>query len=327
MAMLLAEPHDLDDWADLSQYTHQPLLCAGQWTGGLLVQASAPPRAADAWTALAGAMAMALAGVQSRSCAVRLSEHLAGASQVLAATGDALAQAKTLAAVAEMAAGAAHELNNPLAVISGRAQLMAGRAGSEDERRAWELITEQAQRISDIISELMEFASPAEPSPQEIDARDLLTSAAGTFAAGDHAQARTARVDIDVGPDVPALWADRRQVQTVLAELIRNAATAVQPSGQIRLRAQGQAGQVLLTVEDRGGGMDERTLANAFTPFFSSQRAGRRRGLGLARSRRYVEINGGSIRISSQPGRGTSVLVLLPAATNAQERTSAHDQP
>jgi len=319
-----AEEHDA--WADLSAHTHLPLLCAGRWIGGAFLPAPRRSKLSDATSeqlcaAVAGAMALALAIVQGRCRAITLSEQLTGASQVLAATQQALAETKTLAAVGEMAAGAAHELNNPLAVISGRAQLMRSKARTAEQRKTWQLIAEQSERMSSIITEMMEFACPPEANAVQIDPEELLGRAAGAFGSSDHPQASALNVDIQVEPDTPAILADPAQIEAVILELITNAANAAEPAPQVSVK--GRAGEldrtVLLTVADSGPGMDAETLARVFTPFFSAQQAGRRRGLGLAKARRYVESNGGKLWIRSQAGRGTAVYVQLPAARGGRK--------
>ena len=98
--------------------------------------------------------------------------------------------------------------------------------------------------------------------------------------------------------------------------MIANAAAASAGEAQARIRLAGMTDSLddapVVTVSDSGGGMDPQTLARAFTPFFSDQPAGRRRGLGLSRARRHVENNGGRIRIDTRPGEGTTVYVQLP---------------
>jgi len=178
------------------------------------------------------------------------------------------------------------------------------------------LIADQAQRISDIITELMDFARPPEPQVEVFDPDELLREVAEEFSSAEPAQAEPVRVDINVGEDAPPVRADRRQIRQVLLELMTNAANARHSGLEIRLGCGydeiGEA--ILLTVEDNGPGMSEKTMARAFTPFFSSQQAGRRPGLGLPRAKRYVENSGGRIWIQSRLGEGTTVFVrLLPA--------------
>jgi len=311
LSALLVNAREWTDWLPAAASAHQPLSFAGQWIGGILYPADPADQAPRE---LAAALGMALGIVQQRCRAAALSEELARASQRLADAQDGLADAKTLAAVEDIATGAAHELNNPLAVVSGRAQMMRKRARTDKQRDAWGTIAEQAQRISDILSELMEFARPAQPETTQFDAAELLTAAAEAFAASDHPQAKASHVDIEVDEDVPAIRADREQIDMVIAELIANAANAAGPAAHIRLTAAGDEARdaVLLTVADDGPGMDAATLARACTPFFSAQPAGRRRGLGLPKAKRYVENNAGRMWIDSRPGQGTTVSIRLP---------------
>ncbi len=316
LAALLADPQALAGWLVPERFTHKALVCAGRWIGGVFAPADAPAAGEQAIDGVASSVALALAIAQGRARAVRLSEQLAGASQVLAETQDALAEAKTLAAVGAMAAGAAHELNNPLAVISGRAQLMRDRAATDADGNAWRLIAEQAQRISDILSELMELASPPEPRPQHVSVVELLEQAAKSFAESDHPQAGAAEVDITVEGDPPPVRVDPAQLCRALRELIANGTAAAAGRPRVRLAARYDEldDAVLVTVTDNGPGMDARTAENAFTPFFSVQQAGRRTGMGLPRARRYVEINGGRIWLRRPEGEGTTVCLRLPAA-------------
>jgi signal transduction histidine kinase len=313
-APLLAEGDEWAPWPELEGLVHQGLWFAGRRLGGVLYDPAGPGGAdVGAGAALAPAMAMALALVQQRCRAAALSEELAGASRRLADSQQALAEARTLEAVGDLAAGAAHELNNPLAVVSGRAQLMRDRAVGEEERKVWQTIVEQANRVSDIISDLMEFASPRRPRPAVVEPAALLRSAAEAFANSAHPQAGRSKVDIEVGEGTGELWADVEQIRSVLVELISNAAAAA-ADPHIRLKAQlEESGRnVLLTVRDNGPGMDAAVAMRVYTPFFSAHSAGRRRGLGLPKAKRHVEINGGRMRIVTRPGDGTTVFVQLP---------------
>ncbi len=315
LAGLLDEPEAINDWVDPSACVHWPLVCVGKWIGGLF-HSAAGWGATEEDRVIGDSLATTLAAALERSRAMKLSEQFAGASQLLAHNREALAEQKALAAVGEMAAGAAHELNNPLAVVSGRAQQMCKKARSEKSRKTWQLIADQAQQISDIISALMEFASPPSPKPTRVNVFELLQSAREAFSSSDHPQAASAGVDIAVGDDVPDVWVDREQLQAVIVELLTNAANAAEAGVNVRLIAEVDETDdaVLLTVADDGPGMDAATLARAFTPFFSAQRAGRRRGLGLSRAKRTVESNGGRMWIRSRPAEGTTVTIRLPAA-------------
>jgi signal transduction histidine kinase len=218
-----------------------------------------------------------------------------------------------LDAIAAMAAGAAHELNNPLTVIAGRAQLMKEKSTDPADRRTWELIDQQANRISDIISDLMAFSSPAPPTPEAIDPLELFNSTISFFSSANHPNASHARFDKEVDTS-HVLWGDRAQIHAAMVKLVDNALHAARTRPDIRLRATAaEDDQLLLQVIDRGVGMDAQTLQKAFTPFFSAQRAGRRRGLGLPLAWRYVVNNHGRLWIESQVAVGTTANILLAA--------------
>jgi putative nucleotidyltransferase with HDIG domain len=332
VSALLADPNDLGEWLELSACRHRALISAGRWTGGLFYPREDPHDVAgeegvEIAQAVASAAAVALAIVQGRAKAMLLSEQLAGASQVLADNQEAIAEARTMAALGELAAGAAHELNNPLAVVSGRAQVMGKKAASDEERKVWQLISDQAKRISDVLSELMDFASCRREEPAAIDVSELLREAANEFSSSNHPQAAAAKVDTTTEAYIPPVLAGRRQIRDALVELIKNGAAAGAPHPHIHLAAQYDetSDRVLLTVTDNGAGMDERTAAKAFTPFFSAQRAGRRLGMGLPKARRYVEISGGKIWIRSRVGEGTTVYVRLTPARERAEKSELPD--
>ena len=299
---------------------HLLLMDGGLHVGGIILPMG-PAASGGSLRLLAPHFVSLFREVSRRLAAKDMEEKLVAVSGRMAAQQESLAAARAMSAIAEMAAGAAHEMNNPLAVISGRAQLMRQKAEDEAQRKVWQTITDQAQQISNIITELMEFASPAQPIPERVPVADLLESArdsscqaGGEGKSSGNAQAALQAVDIEVADRALAVFADPRQAKDVLVELLRNAAAA--GAEKISMSARQHNAQVLLTVTDDGQGMAPETLAKAFTPFFSHQRAGRRRGMGLSWARRYVELNGGRISIRSTPGEGTTVSVRLPAGGN-----------
>ena len=149
-----------------------------------------------------------------------------------------------------------------------------------------------------------------------MDVAELLEPTSKRRPGAAQSKAKAARVDIQVEPGCPSVRVDASQIRGVLAELVDNAAQAAGKRVNVRLVAgpQGGSEHVLIRVVDDGPGMDEETLAMAFTPFFSHRPAGRGRGLGLARAKRTVPANGGRIWIDSRPGKGTTVFLELPQA-------------
>ncbi len=265
-------------------------------------------------TAISGGWGLALRMAQIREEARTLAEQLAETNRKLHSAQDEIHKSKMMISVGEMAAGAAHEMNNPLAVISGRSQLLASQLTDPKHKHAASLIADQAGRLSDIITELMEFAQPVPARPAEIDLAELVDRA--VHEAKQHSEIADRKMEITMG-DVPPVVVDAEQVGMALAAIIENAIHATDvKTGQISVHAayDQYSQRVVLTIADNGCGMDERTLKHAFDPFFSSRPAGRRRGMGLAKAMRWMESSGGSIRLESRPNQGTRSIILLPAA-------------
>lgn len=267
--------------------------------------------------ALAGGWSLALRTAQIREEARTLSEQLAEANRQLQTAQNEILRSKMMISIGEMAAGAAHEMNNPLAVISGRSQLLSMQLTDPKQKAAAHLIHEQSHRLSEIITELMDFAKPVPARPIECDPAELIDRA--LHEAKQHTDPADRTIEVTMG-DVPAVTADPHQVVAALTEVIDNALLATDAQqGQITIHAAHDpySSRVAITIADNGCGMDEMTLKRAFDPFFSSKPAGRRRGMGLAKALRWVESSGGSIRLESRPNQGTRTLILLSAVSPA----------
>jgi putative nucleotidyltransferase with HDIG domain len=269
-------------------------------------------------TALASGWSLALRTTQIREEARTLSEQLAEANRQLQTAQGEILRSRTVITVGEMAAGAAHEMNNPLAVISGRSQLLASILSDAKEKAMAHLIHEQSQRLSDIITELMDFAKPVPPQVADSDLPEIVQKALHEAKQRCDGTDRTIEVTF---ADVPPVVVDAKQVTAAIAEVVINAIQATDyKKGLIHVHGgfDPYSQKVVLTVEDNGCGMDETALRRAFDPFFSSKPAGRRRGMGLPKALRWIESSGGSIRLESRQGQGqgTRAIVLLPASKN-----------
>jgi putative nucleotidyltransferase with HDIG domain len=274
-------------------------------------------------SALANGWSLALRTTQIREEARQLAEQLADANRQLQSAHNEILRTKTVITVGEMAAGAAHEMNNPLAVISGRSQLLAAQLEDPKLKASAHLIYDQSHRLSQIITELMDFAKPVPAQPIDIDPAELVDRA--LHEAKLHADPADRTIEVTFG-DVPQVHVDRDQVKSALMEVIDNALQATdEKTGQITIHGgyDPYSTRVVITVSDNGCGMEEQTLKRAFDPFFSAKQAGRRRGMGLSKALRWVEASGGSIKLESRPTRGTKALVLLPAIEAQAQATSA----
>lgn len=219
-------------------------------------------------------------------------------------------ETEKLAAMAEFAAGAGHEINNPLTVIAGRAQLYLRDENDPERRRALALISAQAMRIHEMIADLMLFARPPEPEPEPLDAVELLDRVIEESLPDAAAREITLRRTGGEGP-IP-LTADPTQLTVALRALCRNAMEAMGGEGTIELEAEQRGAEVLLRVADDGPGISPEERRHIFDPYYSARQAGRGLGLGLSKAWRIVTNHGGRIDVESEPGEGAVFTITLP---------------
>lgn len=278
-------------------------------------------------SAMGAGWALALRTAQIREEARALAEQLAEANRRLQSAQDEILHSRMMKTIGEMAAGAAHEMNNPLAVISGRSQLLATQLSDPKHKAMAHLIHDQSHRLSEIITELMDFAKPVPPKREESDLADLVGRALHDAKQHTDPADRTIELTMD---DVPPVMVDPRQVSAALTEVLDNALSATDPStGHVAIHAafDPYSSRVALTITDNGCGMDEETVKRAFDPFFSNKPAGRRRGLGLPKAMRWLESSGGSMRLESRPKQGTRTLILLPTVNGKISLTPSPGTP
>ena len=240
---------------------------------------------------------------------------------ILTHTKDAqgsLVAAETMSNLAELAAGVAHELNNPLAVISGRSQLLSNSETDQGKKEALELIFHKAQDAADIAGELMNFARPAQPQPETVSPLVLLNNAFKlTTDKGEIAHIPAQLENIDNLKDA---YVDIRQTATALSNIISNALESYdQGSGPLKIVGAfvPASNQARFDIIDSGCGMSNEVLQKASLPFYSAAPAGRGRGMGLAIAYRLIRLNNGNISITSVPQKGTTVTVLLPCVNKS----------
>jgi signal transduction histidine kinase len=219
----------------------------------------------------------------------------------------------SLNALVEMAAGAAHELNNPLSVISGQAQLLNETETEQGKKQLLKQIQDNAGKISRIIEELMSFARPQEPRPVETNVKQILDEAVQLTS--QKTGVEHINVQIEVAEDIKSVFVDSAQIVSAIANVFSNAIESYTGSlGPVKVTAvAAESGNfVKLQISDLGCGMDAETLEKATQPFFSAKPAGRKQGMGLAYTQRVIRLNKGWLRIISRPGGGTTVTVMLP---------------
>ena len=264
--------------------------------------------------ALSSSIGLAVSTAHARLESESMSDELLDLNRRLREAQVGLVRARSISMIAEMAAGAAHELNNPLSVISGRAQMLLQGCEDEDSRRALQVITEKTHEASGIVTDLMQFAKPCAPQPISQQLGHILESHCQRWRAGSSLGEQGLTLSLaDAGVVV---YADPAQLEQILEAVVANAIEAGKgESLRVKVNSPSRLSDetVRIVIEDNGAGMSPDVSEHAFDPFFSSGAAGRGRGLGLARAYRLAEINGGTLWLESTPNVGTTVTIELPA--------------
>jgi signal transduction histidine kinase/HD-like signal output (HDOD) protein len=246
-----------------------------------------------------------------KRCEAR-SERLSEVMRSMQDMNDKLLKTQRLAAVGQLAAGAAHEINNPLAIISARAQLMEMREPDPAKKKGLRQMVEQIERISAILGSLMDFARPASPRMEAMNPRDVMDRVLGLTEGGLASQGVEVRRDYRQVPDIKA---DPRQMEQVLLNLVLNAQHAMEGQGGVLAAGISYApanDAVSFTVADTGQGIPAENLEKIFDPFFTTKGEGKGTGLGLSTAYGIIQAHKGRIGVESVPGRGATFTVVLP---------------
>ncbi|MBA4039952.1 MAG: hypothetical protein C0468_06470 [Planctomyces sp.] len=319
--------------------THDPAAPIGP--AGVLVYLADHARALDqdpaTTTPIARAWGLALQLAAQHDGARRLAEQLAGTGRALSEAQSQLAEQQSMSRLSELTAGAAHELNNPLTIISGRAQILISRLTDAKLRQAAAHIAAAAGWMSDLITRLHLIAKPPQCAPARIDLRQLLESIARQAmskppsalpadptprAPNERAPLTPVRVALE--PGVSFISADPALFPRALQELVTNALQSNPKTGvTISARAGPEEDELTIRVRDDGAGMSPHALRHAFDPFFSEKPAGRRPGLGLALTRRLIALHHGHIVLDSAPDRGTTATITLRGSWKVEPEHAA----
>jgi signal transduction histidine kinase len=237
----------------------------------------------------------------------------------------ALLESRKLAAMSALAAGVAHEINNPLTGVIGITQILLSRtkkrSGAEAEADLLKSVEREALRVRDIVSKMLLLSESREAGGHtELRALDWVRDAIGERKAA--LAAAGISLHEELAADLPVMIGDHAQLVHVLCELIDNASKALRgrPSKNLRIVLDLFDGELLrLRVSDDGRGIAQEHLEQVFEPFFTTKDDWQGQGLGLAVAYRIVEAHRGSIKLESKLGEGTTATVLLPA-----KRRGAH---
>ena len=223
-------------------------------------------------------------------------------------------RAERLASLGTLTAGLAHEIRNPLVSVKTFLQLLPERLNDTEFRTTFlEITTSEVERITRLLSQLLEFARPAEPQLRHEDLGTVIEQM-GLLVRNEAAK-KQITLDWNAPEGLPKVVLDAEQIKQVLLNLLKNAVEATPEGGRVRMevrpvRKAGTLQQVQVEVSDSGSGIPEEDLEKIFTPFFTTKDTGT--GLGLAIAHRIIEDHGGTMEVTSQVGRGTTFLITLP---------------
>jgi two-component system NtrC family sensor kinase len=222
-----------------------------------------------------------------------------------------LIQSKKLAAIGTLAAGVAHELNNPLNNIYTTAQRLQKKTGEEYPdflKKGLDDIFGQTMRVKRIVGDLLAFARGREPHLRPVELRSLL---AGVYRhLGEQMNPGAIRFLPDLHPEEIVLYADQEQLEQVFINLFANAVDALSKGGDLVVRAEEEDHQIKIQVSDTGTGMPPETIEKVFEPFYSTKNKGT--GLGLAIVFNIIQKHQGKIEVASAEGAGTTFTIILP---------------
>lgn len=231
-----------------------------------------------------------------------------------------LLQTQKLAGIGELAAGMAHEINNPLAIIRQEAewlQLILKKGELGDPQKITELqeglgqIVQEVDRCREITQNLLDFARKREPIIQGVELNKLIEDM--TRLVEKEAKLNNIRIIRQFAPDLPIIYSDAPQLRQVILNLLTNATHAVQKEGTITITTRLAGNEAVdLVVSDTGGGIPKEMLDKIFDPFFTTKPLGKGTGLGLSICHGIIERLGGRIAVDSMVGQGTTFTINLP---------------
>jgi PAS domain S-box-containing protein len=243
-------------------------------------------------------------------------EELQARSEEVRATSQQLWQAAKLATLGELAASIAHELNNPLAIVSLRVEsLMAQTPAADPRYRALQVVEQEVERMGNLVANLLQFSRRGQHQVSTLDVRDELDRTLELV----HYHLRHHRVEVqrETAATLPMIQADRQQLRQVFLNLLTNAGDAMPKGGKLTVRLQpgeleGGRRAVVIEFADTGVGIPEELMPRITEPFFTTKEEGKGTGLGLAICRRIMQEHHGSMYIASEVGKGTVVRLALP---------------
>jgi len=229
-------------------------------------------------------------------------------------------QTEKIASIGQLAAGIAHEINNPLGVILCHIDLIKGESDLSKETLAdLEVIEKHAKNCRTIITDLLKFAHRQVSVKGRVDLNGLLEE--GVAMVGSQLRKQQIEVSLSLTPDMPQITVDADKIKQVILNMMINSAQAIGQHGTIRLRSRYDAASrtAVITIEDDGPGIPAEILDKVFDPFFTTKPPGQGTGLGLSVSYGIIRDHNGEIIVESQPGKPTRFVITMPVPENQDE--------
>jgi signal transduction histidine kinase len=253
--------------------------------------------------------------LETRRLHLDLEQHNHALEATVRERTERLLQSEKVATMGSLLAGVAHELNNPLAVVHGQAQLLRETSVDPGVARRAQKIGDAAIRCVRIVKNFLALARQRPPERAYTALDDVVKGAAELLSYEMRADSVT--VALDLAPTVPVMWADPHQLHQVLVNLIANAHHAMRGHPQPRrlsviTRYDATRERVRIEVADTGPGMTADVRARVFEAFFTTKPLGEGTGLGLSLCRNIIEEHGGTLEVESEPGRGATFVMDLP---------------
>jgi nitrogen-specific signal transduction histidine kinase len=247
----------------------------------------------------------------------------------LAAQRETIFQAEKMSALGELLAGVAHELNNPLSVVVGHALMLREETTDPEAVRRIEKIGQAAERCAGIVKSFLAMARSQPGALAPVDVAETVAAAVEAFEQGP--DGGRVGLEVELAEGLPPVLGDGDQIAQVLINLLNNAGQAIEASGvggtvRVAARLDRPAGILVLTVADDGPGVPPAIRGRIFDPLFTTKEVGKGTGIGLAFCHRVLAAHGGRIRLESEPGRGATFVLELPA-TRVKVRREAGEIP
>jgi len=232
-----------------------------------------------------------------------------------------LVQSDKLAALGKMAAGVAHEINNPLQVIIQQIGWMEDLLEEEELKqsenieefgKAIKKIEDHVERARKVVHGMLGYARKMEPHLEDVDVNAVIRQTIDLL--GNYARINNITIKTELSTDLPIIAADGSQLQQVFMNLLSNAIDAVGKNGAIEIKSRKSGPEIHIEVSDSGPGIPEEMQKRIFDPFFTTKQTGKGVGLGLWITHNIVEKMGGSISVKSRVGQGTTFTVQIPVA-------------